>query len=398
MTRTPSAIFFLATAAIAQAAPTFSSDSGGGVTTDLFDISQGARVIQTTGVLPFGGEDIREAFGGNGGVEGGNVIFQDGPGIGSVDVVEWQTANWVNISGVEIRFSQDGASPNRGTAAYNLLATQDGVNYTSISSGAVPLTGGPGSSMVNPALLITDPAPGAAASVRGFRLEVTRNSAAGPRFVEIDGTGIVTTQVANYLDRLVFNSNTNAAYTGQAGDDEAPGSATGFLSSPSVAGNADDVTEAFGNSNGPIEPGNFIFADGGTPDNGNSILGDGGEYVDFISWSTTAPVTLAGFKMGLTGDGGGNPFRDTELVRFLVEGVQVDLFDNNGFDGDVTRLFPGGAVVGDDFRIEFTRTTSGGARIFEIDGILGVVPVPEPSSALLGIAGLVAVLRRRRRC
>jgi len=84
----------------------------------------------------------------------------------------------------------------------------------------------------------------------------------------------------------------------------------------------------------------------------------------------------------------------TELVRFLVEGVQVDLFDNNALAGDLTRLFAGGAVAGDDFRIEFTRATAGGARIFELDAILGVVP--EPSSALLGMLGSAMLLRRRR--
>ncbi len=378
-----------------QAAPTFSTDVGGGVTTDLFDISQGAQVIQTTNVLQFGGEDIREAFGGSGGIEGGNVIFEDGPGLGSIDTVLWQTAQTINLTSVELRFSQDGASPNRGTAAYNLFSTQDGINYTSVSSGAVPLVGGPGTSMVNNALLISDAALGAGTTaVRGFKLEITRNSGAGPRFVEIDGMGSITTQTANYHDRLAFNSITNGAYMGQAGNDEAPGSATNFSTSPSIGGNTDDVREAFGKTGGPIEPGTFIFDDGGTADNGNTIFGDGGEFVDFIAWQSTTPLTLAGFKLSLTGDGGGNPFRDTELVRFLVEGTQVDLFDNNGFDGDVTRLFAGGAVVGDDFRIEFTRTTTGGARLLEIDAILGVVP--EPSSMMLGLVGGLVLFRRRR--
>ena len=60
----------------------------------------------------------------------------------------------------------------------------------------------------------------------------------------------------------------------------------------------------------------------------------------------------------------------------------------------MTRLFPGGAVVGNDFRLEFTRTSSGGGRLFEIDAILGVVP--EPSQSLLGLLGGAMLLRRRR--
>ena len=380
-----------------HAAPVFTTDAGGGVTTDVFDISQGAAVIRTTQVLPFGGEDIREAFGGNGGVEGGNVMFEDGHATGYVDTVWWQTGGVVNLNSVQLRFSQDGGDPNRSPAAYTLFASQDGINYSAISSGIVPLVGGPGTAMTNAPLLITDSAlAGTTVNVRGFKLEITRNTGSGPRFVEIDGFGTAGNLVTTYLDPLVFNATSNTAYTGQGADDDGPGAASGFASSPSVAGGIDDIEAAFGNNNGPVEPASFIFADGGTPDNGNGVFGDGGEAVDFISWHTATPLSLAGFKIGLTGDGGGNPFRDTELVRFLVEGNQVDLFDNNGFDGDVTRLFSGGAVVGDDFRIEFTRTTAGGARIFEIDAILGPTPVPEPTAAAFLLMGTAASLRRRR--
>ena len=88
----------------AQAAPTFSTDAGGGVTSDLFDVSQGAVVVQTTPVIPIAGEDIREAFGTVAGVEGGNTIFTDGPGLGSTDTVFWQSAGFVNLSSIELRF------------------------------------------------------------------------------------------------------------------------------------------------------------------------------------------------------------------------------------------------------------------------------------------------------
>src|SRR5687768_16969486 len=105
------------TALAAHAAPVFSSDAGGGVTTDLFDISQGARTITSSLVLPFGGEDLREAFGTFGGVEGGNVMFADGQPIGFTDFIEWQTATTVNLSSIQLRFSQDDANPNRSTAS-----------------------------------------------------------------------------------------------------------------------------------------------------------------------------------------------------------------------------------------------------------------------------------------
>ena len=285
---------------------------------------------------------------------------------------------------------------NRPAFTYTLYSSQDGVNFGVVSTGSVPLTGIPGTPMVNQPLLISDLAlSGTTSGVRGFRLDIVRNSSSGPRFIEADGFGTAGVQTTNYFDRIAFNAASNSCYTGQGGDDDGPGGAFNFSSTATVAGNADDIEGAFGNNNGPIEPNDVIFADGGAVDNGNGLFGDGGEFVDFLEWDTATPLTLAGFRLGLSGDGAGNPFRDTELVRFLVEGVQVDLFDNNGFDGDVDRLFSGGPVTGNDFRIEFTRTTAGGGRIFEIDAILGV-PVPEPASGALVLAGAALALRRRR--
>lgn len=387
--------FSITAAATLHGAPVFTTDGSGGSTADLWDVLKGSVVVQTTQVLPFSGEDIREAFGTIGGVEGGNVMFADGAPAGTTDTVFWQTAGFVNLSSMELRFAQDGGDSNRSTSAYTLYASQDGVNFSVISTGNVPLVAGPGSSMVNAPLLITDSAlSGTTANIRGFRLDVVRNTPNGPRFVEADGYGTAGVITSTYLDRIAFNASSNTAYTGQSGDDEAPGMAGSFTSSPLVAGGADDVEGAFGNNNGPIEPNDTIFGDGGTPDNGNGVMGDGGEFVDFFDWDTATPITLAGFRISLSGDGA-SPDRDTQLIRFLVEGVEVDLYDNNGFDGDVTRLFAGGPVTGDDFRIEFTRTTAAGGRIFEIDAILGV-PVPEPSTAALGLAAVALTLRRRR--
>src|SRR5687767_14368992 len=82
-------------AAPLRAAPVYSTDFGGGVTTDVFDISQGARVIHSTNQHNGAGEsDVRQIFGlpaSGAWVEPGNAIFADGPGAGFVDVVEWQT-------------------------------------------------------------------------------------------------------------------------------------------------------------------------------------------------------------------------------------------------------------------------------------------------------------------
>ena len=54
-------------------------------------------------------------------------------------------------------------------------------------------------------------------------------------------------------------------------------------------------------------------------------------------------------------DGGEGSGRTTELMRLLVEGNVVSTIDLNGHPGMYLLLFDGGPVVGDDFRIEFTR-------------------------------------------
>jgi cysteine-rich repeat protein len=153
--------------------------------------------------------------------------------------------------------------------------------------------------------------------------------------------------------------------------DEVPGLSTGFTASSAVFG-TDTVEDAFGNADGGVEPNTFIFGDGGTVDNGNAILGDGGETVDFIEWQTTSPTTVLGYELALTQF---DPFgREAELVRFLVDGVERDLFDNDaatGEDGNtilrVQRRF-GSFVTGSTFRIEVTRNGLA-ARITEIDAL-----------------------------
>jgi cysteine-rich repeat protein len=165
---------------------------------------------------------------------------------------------------------------------------------------------------------------------------------------------------------VLFNATTNDPAV-----DQPPGLGTNF--SVSSAHNGSDTPEdAFGNEDGAVEPGTFIFGEGGTADNGNETLGDGGETVDFIEWQTTQPVTVLGYQLTLTQF---DPFgRQTELVRFLVDGVERDFFDNDsatGIDNATVNQIPrpfGAFVTGSTFRIELTRA-SNGPRITEIDAL-----------------------------
>ena len=365
----------LATISAASAAPVFQTDPNPeGVTTDLWDFALGAQVIFSTPQHNgAGNSDPRSAFGFNntsGWVEPTHALFADGPGAGTVDFIEWQTLQAIDLSAIALHFQDDG-SANRSALDFKLFASQDGVNFSQVSSGSVPNAG---NGYLNNPLLIADGAlTGTVTAVRAFRLEITRASGAATRVAEIDATGAISAAVAPavpFLDRLAFNDATNSL-TGRGGagkDDEGAGLGSGYTFSSAVLGGADTVRDAFGGNHGAVEPESFIFGDGGAADNGNRTLGDGGETVDFIQWHTARPISLAGFRLGLSGDGA-SPNRDTELVRFFVEGVEVDLFDNNGFDGDVTRLFAGGTALADDFRVEFTRTASSGGRLFEIDAI-----------------------------
>lgn len=387
-------LVFAVSAVPLRAAPVFQNDLGPveGVTSDVWDFSLGGRIVTTTQTHPFaGGPDPSLLIGAtatNGWVEPTRLLFNDGPGAGTVDIVEWQTASAINLDSFSLRLAQDGGTGNRGTSEFKLFGTQDGVIFSQLSGGLVPLDAG---AMQFPATLITDNAlTGATTALRGFRLEITRLTAGGPRLVEMDGFGSAAIPAVNYLDRIAFNTST-ISLAGSYG--EGAGLAGSFSVSSAVAGGADTPEDAFGRNNGAVEPETFIFGDGGAADNGNAIFGDGGETVDFLQWHTDAPLTLAGFRIGLAGDGLDSN-RDTEFVRFLVEGVEVDLFDNNGFNGDITRLFAGGAVTGDDFRLEFTRTTSAGGRVFEVDAITGV---PEPSSAALLVLSGTLLARRRRK-
>ena len=384
----------LAGAFHAQAAPVYSLDPNTeGVFTDIFDVAQGSQVIFSTQQHTGAGlSDPRSAFGFSSGfAEASRSLFADGPGAGTVDFFEWQTAGPVDLSSYELHLQDDGG-PARSALGFTLFGSQDGVNFSSLSTGTIPRSGGDGYGS-NPLLIADSALTGTTTGLRAFRLETTRASGAGVRVIEMDGNGVAGALSGTFLDRLAFNAVSNTL-TGRglaAIDDEGPGLV--ISGSVSLGIGSDGFADVFGNNNGAIEPDNYIFADGGAVDNGNGIFGDGGEAVDFLEWHTATPLMLAGFRLGSSGDGGG-PARATELVRFFVEGVEVDLFDNNAFAGDVTRLFSGGAVTGDDFRIEFTRTTVNGGRIFEVDAIT----VPEPSAALsllLG-AGLLASRRRRQ--
>ncbi|MBI1367492.1 MAG: hypothetical protein GC162_02435 [Planctomycetes bacterium] len=167
---------------------------------------------------------------------------------------------------------------------------------------------------------------------------------------------------ASTVDPILFNANTNT------GGDDPAGLGTAFSATSSIPG--DTVEDAFGNNDGGIESNTFIFDNGRTADNGNLVLGDGGESVDSISWSTTSVIILDGYRLLANPDnvGGGNFSRGVELAQFSVQGEADDLYDRDHQDGAIDRLF---AIpqVGNAFQLSVTHFNDQGARINEIDAL-----------------------------
>ncbi len=367
-----------------QAAPVIVAGGGIGVTTDLFDVAQGAQVVANTPTIgPFIITKIL-GFSGGGGEDGRTTIFLDASGGGGfVDFFEFRTLNPIVLKRYELLLDEDG-NGTRSTRRARLFAGLDGITFTLVSDTAATIAN-MATFQSNFGSDVVQVSQNLSVLAQFFRLEVTRDTN-GSRIRELDGFGASPVGTALPLHTTLFNAATNVSPP-----DEAPGLATNFTFSSAV-GN-DTVQDAFGNNNGTIEPTSFIFGDGGVTDNGNAIMGDGGETVDFIDWDTLAPVGIQGYEISMTGDGGG-AMRSVELVRFLVEGVQVDFFDNNRLGGTIRRLFAG-PVTGDDFRIEFTRGSPWGPRILEINAIL----TPEPTTMTLLVfgTGLLAARRRRKR-
>jgi hypothetical protein len=214
-----------------------------------------------------------------------------------------------------------------------------------------------------------------------------------------------------YRNDRVLNWHGNTE--GNPAGEQAPGLVTAVDTSPGLSG--DSPMDAFG-AVGGIEPETFIFRDNGTVDNGNQTLGDGGETVDYLHFTTGAPVTLEGYSLWLpTDEGQQNAYRSTALVQLTIDDVVVDFFDNDGRNGTQVRSFVDGPVTGQDFRIDLTRVTTGGPRIGEIDAILAkgfepstiewfgatlhasIYVVPEPAARVLVTALVFLIALRRRR-
>lgn len=185
---------FLVLGASALAAPIVTAGGGDGVTDDIFDVRQLTTVLGNSPLLACcGGAPAENTFGGAGGVEEVHTLFSDGPAAGSIEFINFRTANPIALTGYNAILADDSdnpanlGDPNRGSSSFSLFSSPDN---TFTSPTLISTTSLPSSYLLNygtNAISITDTF--APVTAQFFRLEVTRTTAGGPRIRELDGVG-----------------------------------------------------------------------------------------------------------------------------------------------------------------------------------------------------------------
>lgn len=132
---------------------------------------------------------------------------------------------------------------------------------------------------------------------------------------------------------------------------------------------------------------------GGNLNSNASGLGVGDANVDGTAESISISFNTDVFFNFIDLGGVGGDLADG--ANFTIGGSSIDLFtgepDFNGSTDVYTPTSPISLSAGDSIVLTGSSTTS----IFDLDGI-NVTAVPEPSTALLGAIGVLALLRRRR--
>lgn len=159
-----------------------------GVTTDLFDVRQGA--INDSASLSEIGFVVEAAYGGSrpDGPEPENFVFANFPP-GTVNTFTLKTFTPISLSSFKLVLDDNSAAPGnpgrRDASLARLFYSSDGTNFTLASTTAISPNyfGSYGSSRIG---VIDSFAP---VTAQFFRLDLTAASNLGPRVIELDGFG-----------------------------------------------------------------------------------------------------------------------------------------------------------------------------------------------------------------
>ena len=169
--------------AVPAVAVTITASNFSGVSDDLFDVSQGNVVVESSPAITA----ASSMFGATHSLPGdaNNTLFADGAPGGFVHSVLFQLPAAVQLGSIKIRFSQDGLQTRRGAAGYSLLGLQSLTDAGEVLSQAMFATDYVTAYGDNN-ILVEDTFP--AFSGRYFRFNVVqRSDNFGPRVIELDG-------------------------------------------------------------------------------------------------------------------------------------------------------------------------------------------------------------------
>jgi MYXO-CTERM domain-containing protein len=176
---------------IANNTATVIAGGSSGVTTDLFDLSQGCKVLSSSPMY-VGSLGLAESiFGGPAGFynDEGNALFADGGAAGTPFFVLFELPKPVMLQSIRLELSQDGSVSRRGTAAYTLEGLSSPTSQSRVLSTASLASNyqdAYGRSNITVSDTLSDPFIG-----RFFRLTVLQQvDYFAPRVKELDGFGL----------------------------------------------------------------------------------------------------------------------------------------------------------------------------------------------------------------
>ena len=176
-----------------------------------------------------------------------------------------------------------------------------------------------------------------------------------------------------------------------AGDE--PAGLVNFVSASSRLGGVDDPREIFGRNTGPIENGNFYFAD--------AAVGT----IHTVDFSTASAVFLNGLQV--IGGAAGPQGQDARRIMSITFFADLDNngsfettlftdanFPDTGDGGSGMQTYSFGGIMASSFRLAVEAQDGPGARLTEVNAV-----VPEPGALALVVAGglLLARFARRRK-